>query len=43
MGCASSNAIQEEENIKDINSKSRNQNKDIVPNKSQTNENINTL
>ena len=36
MGCTSSNAIQEEENSKNINPKSINQNKDIVPNKTQT-------
>ena len=43
MGCTSSNAIQEEENSKNINPKSINQNKDIVPNKTQTDKDINTL
>ena len=44
MGCASSNAIQEKENTKNINSQnSRNQNKEIVPDNNQTNKNTNTI
>ena len=43
MGCASSNAMQEEKNAKNINPKSRNQNKDKVPNKTKKDKDINTL
>ena len=43
MGCASSNVVQEEENSKNISSKSRNQNQEVIPNKSQTDKDINTL
>ena len=43
MGCASSNVVQEEENSKNINSKSRNQNQDVIPNKSIIDKDINTL
>ena len=43
MGCASSNVVQAEENSNINNSKSRNQNQDVIPNKSQTDKDINTL